>query len=48
MNKSLGGNTKTCLNWHQTDERRKQSYDEKVESNWSKQMFSTLVDENLK
>ena len=41
-NKSLTGNTKTCLNWSQTDERRKQGYHEKVESDLWKQ------DENLK
>ena len=46
--RSLGGNTKTCLNWSQTDERRKQGYHEKVESDLSKPIFSTLFDENLK
>ena len=30
--RSLGGNTKTCLNWPQTDERRKQGYHEKMAS----------------
>ena len=29
--RSLGGNTKTCLNWPQTDERRKQGFHEKLE-----------------
>ena len=32
--RSLGGNTKTCLNWPQTDERRKQGFHEKVEFDW--------------
>ena len=29
--RSLGGNTKTCLNWPQTEERRKQGFNKKIE-----------------
>ena len=42
-----GGNTKTCLNWPQTDERRKQGFHEKVELDWYKSILSTVCDENL-